>query len=77
MLVIFLALLVGPIIAGPMILKNMTTLTDSIPMELFQPVGLNNNDTRNRTETGTGANSATVTATGTATGTAAAKIRLF
>ncbi|RDW67994.1 putative 1,3-beta-glucan synthase component FKS1 [Coleophoma cylindrospora] len=73
MLVIFLALLVGPIIAGPMILSNMSSLETSIPMYLFQPTGLNNNDTRNRTETGTGAVSGAAS-TGSA---ATAKIRLF
>ncbi|RDW73793.1 putative 1,3-beta-glucan synthase component FKS1 [Coleophoma crateriformis] len=73
MLVVFLALLVGPIIAGPMILSNMSSLETSIPLYLFQPTGLNNNDTRNRTETGTGAVSGAAS-TGSA---ATAKIRLF
>jgi 1,3-beta-glucan synthase len=71
MLVLFLALLVGPIVAGSKILSP--SLVKNIPLELYQPVGLNNNDTRGRTETGTGAVSGAATATSTVT----AKIRLF
>jgi 1,3-beta-glucan synthase len=77
MLVVALALLVGPIVAGSQITSAAKSLTDnpSGTMYLYQPVGLNNNDTRNRTETGTGAVSNGASAS--ATGTAAAKIRLF
>jgi len=39
---IFLALIVGPIVASRFI-KNLPT----IPMDLLQPTGLNNNDTTN------------------------------
>ncbi|KAI1003790.1 1,3-beta-glucan synthase component [Podosphaera aphanis] len=55
MLTIFLALLIGPIVAGSMILSNTSSLTSdpSKTMYLFQPVGLNNNDTKGTTETGT------------------------
>ena len=65
LLVLFLALIVGPIVAG----KNVLTasLIGDIPFQLFQPINQNNNDTRNRTETGTGAvSSATATATNAA-----------
>ena len=40
MFIIFLALIVGPIAAGKVISK-----LPSIPMNLLQPTGLNNNDT--------------------------------
>lgn len=55
MLIIFLALLVGPIVAGSIILDGTSSLTSdpSKTMFLFQPVGLNNNDTKGTTETGT------------------------
>jgi 1,3-beta-glucan synthase len=52
LLVLFLALIVGPIVAGKNILS--ASLIKSIPEDLFQPIGQNNNDTRGRTETGTG-----------------------
>lgn len=42
MFVIFLALIVGPIVAG----KYLGKL--NIPLQLLQPTGLNNNDTSNR-----------------------------
>ncbi|KAK5183892.1 1,3-beta-D-glucan synthase, partial [Cryomyces antarcticus] len=41
MLVIFIALIVGPIVAG----KYLGGI--SIPMNLLQPTGLNHNDTNN------------------------------
>ena len=50
MLVIFVALIAGPIVAG-----KQLDLSFDIPMQLLQPTGLNNNDTRNDTMTGTGA----------------------
>jgi 1,3-beta-glucan synthase len=53
LLVLFLALVVGPIVAGKNVLTN--SLIKNIPQELFQPIGQNNNDTRGRNETGTGA----------------------
>lgn len=42
MFIIFMALIVGPIVAG----KYLGKL--NIPLELLQPTGLNNNDTSNR-----------------------------
>lgn len=53
LLVLFLALIVGPIVAGKNVLTD--SLISNIPQELFQPIGQNNNDTRGRNETGTGA----------------------
>ena len=57
LLVVFLALLVGPIVAGKMILENTDSFTKNPQdlFDLFQPIGQNNNDTRGYTETGTGA----------------------
>jgi 1,3-beta-glucan synthase len=40
LLVVFIALLVGPVVAG-----KFLKLTIDIPMDLLQPTGLNNNDT--------------------------------
>jgi 1,3-beta-glucan synthase len=75
LLVVFLALIVGPIVAGKNILSK--SLTDQIPQKLFQPIHQNNNDTQNRTETGTGAKSAAL-ASATATATLGSRqIRLF
>jgi 1,3-beta-glucan synthase len=76
MFVVALALLVGPIVAGTQILSGAKSLTDnpSGTMYLYQPIGLNNNDTRNRNETGTGAISG---ASSTASSSATAKVRLF
>jgi 1,3-beta-glucan synthase len=45
LLVLFLVLIVGPIVAGDFIDINKMGLHDSIPMELLQPVGYSNNDT--------------------------------
>ena len=42
MFIIFMALIVGPIVAG----KYLGKL--DIPLDLLQPTGLNNNDTSNR-----------------------------
>ncbi|KAG9237826.1 1,3-beta-glucan synthase component-domain-containing protein [Amylocarpus encephaloides] len=70
LLVVALALVVGPIVAGKMILSD--SLTKSIPMDLFQPYNLNNNDTLGRNATGTGAKSGKASASATAT-----KLRLF
>lgn len=50
MLIIALALVVGPIVVGKTVLTD--SLIKAIPMDLFQPINQNNNDTRNRTETG-------------------------
>ena len=73
MLVVFLALVVGPIVAGSKILSP--SLEKDIPMKLFQPINQNNNDTRGRNETGTGAPGRG--ASSTAAGATGAKVRLF
>ncbi|KAF7912369.1 uncharacterized protein EAF01_001390 [Botrytis porri] len=74
--VVFLALLIGPLIAGKMILSD--SLTSKIPFNLYQPTGQNNNDTRGYNETGTGCVTCSgASATASASSTAAAKIRLF
>ncbi|EPE25990.1 hypothetical protein GLAREA_01902 [Glarea lozoyensis ATCC 20868] len=73
LLIVGLALIVGPIVAGKKVLSD--SLIKSIPMDLYQPNNLNNNDTRGRNETGTGA-----AASGGAAQTSAgsnAKVRLF
>lgn len=80
MLVVALALLVGPIVAGSMIIDSTKSLFEkpADTMYLFQPVGLNNNDTQNDTETGTGkVGGASASSTGASTSTGAARIRLF
>lgn len=82
MLVVFLALLVGPIVAGSQIQSATKSLTSNptSTFNLIQPVGQNNNDTRNTDATGTGAaGGATNTgaaATGAATSPAARMIKL-
>jgi len=62
MLIVFLALLVGPIVAATQI-SSLTSHT-TIPLDLLQPTHQNNNDTRGTTETGTalGTNTALPTA---------------
>ncbi|KIM94327.1 hypothetical protein OIDMADRAFT_172631 [Oidiodendron maius Zn] len=74
LLILFIALIVGPIVAGSKILTP--NVEKIIPMSLFQPVGQNNNDTNNYTETGTGAKSG-VSASATSTSSGIAKVRLF
>ena len=48
MLVVFVALIVGPIVA-----RKFIAIPSNIPMDLLQPTGQNNNDTLGRTQTGT------------------------
>ncbi len=60
MLIIFVALIAGPLVASRF-LKNLP----SIPMDLLQPTGKNNNDTTSQ-ETGTGAAAGGATETATA-----------
>jgi len=75
LLVLFLALIVGPIVAGKNVLSD--SLIDQIPQNLFQPINQNHNDTRNRTETGTGAKGTNgAQATASATG-LSRQIKLF
>jgi 1,3-beta-glucan synthase len=53
MLVVFLGMIIGPIVAG----KNIPTESISGQLQgikLFQPTGLNNDDTQGRNMTGTG-----------------------
>jgi 1,3-beta-glucan synthase len=64
MLAIFIVL-----IAGPLIARRYLTGLPSIPMNLVQPTGQNNNDTSS-SETGTAL-------LGGATGTAGSRVRLF
>lgn len=52
MVVLFVALIAGPIVAGKSIPKS---LTSKIPMDLLQPTGQDNDNTRNDTVTGTAA----------------------
>ncbi|KAK3942084.1 putative beta-glucan synthase [Diplogelasinospora grovesii] len=52
MLIVFVALIAGPIVAGKSI---PTSLTSKIPLNLMQPVGQNNDDTNGHNQTGTGA----------------------
>lgn len=68
MLSVFLAMLVGPIVAGSMILDGTSSMTSdpSKFMYLFQPVGLNNNDTNGTTETGTAISGGSPAETGAA-----------
>lgn len=49
LLVVFIAVMVGPVVAGKYVPSSLLT---SIPMDLVQPTGLNNNDTKEST-TGT------------------------
>jgi 1,3-beta-glucan synthase len=64
MLIIFIILIVGPLVAG----KYLNGV--KIPMSLAQPTGLNRNDTIS-SETGTALGTAAGTATGAAATTAA------
>ncbi|KAF2738311.1 hypothetical protein EJ04DRAFT_62231 [Polyplosphaeria fusca] len=70
-LVVFVALLAGPIVAG----KYLPKMT-SIPMDLLQPTGLNNNDTKT-TPTGTCLNGPCPGPGGAAQQSAAARFRAF
>ncbi|KAF2685605.1 glycosyltransferase family 48 protein [Lentithecium fluviatile CBS 122367] len=46
LLVVFVAVMVGPVVAGKYVPSSLLT---SIPMDLLQPTGLNNNDTKTTT----------------------------
>lgn len=61
MFIVFIALIIGPVVAGRF-LKNLPT----IPLDLLQPTGLNNNDTSNL-RTGSALNGLGADATGAAT----------
>ncbi|KAI1771583.1 glycosyltransferase family 48 protein [Hypoxylon cercidicola] len=77
MLIVFLALIVGPAVAGKMIPASLSkNISSKLPFPLAQPSGQDIDDTRNRTQTGTGRNgysgpglaSMTTAAAATATG---------
>jgi 1,3-beta-glucan synthase len=71
MLVLFLALIIGPIFAGRVIpADSLDSVLGSLPFPLQQPVGQNNDNTLNETDTGTAAAdySGVATLTATATG---------
>jgi 1,3-beta-glucan synthase len=70
MLIVFVALIVGPLVAG----KYITGFT--LPLDLAQPTGLNRNDTFS-TETGTAAQGGAAATDGAAASTSAAARRLF
>lgn len=65
MFILFVALIVGPVVAGRF-LKNLP----DIPLDLLQPTGLNNNDTSNYLRTGSALNGLGADATGAASGSA-------
>lgn len=68
MFVVFLALVVGPTVGGSKI--SGIVKPSSLPFNLMQPTGQNNNDT--------GANATTTSASATASGTSGAKlVKLF
>lgn len=75
MLVVFLALLVGPIIAGGQINTATSSLSKSIPMHLLQPIWTNN--TNNNTGPSYVNGSGSSTASAAATTVAARLVRLF
>lgn len=66
MLVVFVALIVGPVVA-----RKFVTVPSSIPLDLLQPTGQNNNDTLGRTQTGTALLGGGAAATGGGGGAAA------
>jgi uncharacterized membrane protein YgcG len=59
MLVVFLALIVGPVVA-----RKFVTIPGGIPMDLLQPTGQKNNDTLGTSQTGTALLGGGATATG-------------
>jgi len=75
MLVIFLALIVGPIVAGSGIIPSSLSKQQIAGMYLFQPHNLSNNDTRGTQATGTGISGSG--AAKTASSSAGARVRLF
>lgn len=55
MFILFMALMIGPAVAGDMIPMNIFKSLDTTDLALIQPTSLNNDNTRGETETGTGA----------------------
>lgn len=49
----FLLLIFILLIAGPLVASKFIKSLPSIPMQLIQPTGLNNNDTKGTSQTGT------------------------
>jgi 1,3-beta-glucan synthase len=76
MLVIFLALIVGPIVAGSGIIPSSLSKQQIAGMYLFQPHNLSNNDTQGTLATGTG-NVSNTGGGSSASKTAGARVRLF
>ncbi|KAI9738197.1 MAG: 1,3-beta-D-glucan synthase [Cirrosporium novae-zelandiae] len=69
MFIVFVALIVGPIVASKFLTLNL-----SIPMELLQPTGIDNNDTSNaNTGTAAGGGSAATATSASSSSSAAAK----
>lgn len=58
MLVVFLALIIGPIVA-----RKYISIPSGIPLDLLQPTGQNNNDTLGSSDTGTALLAGTAAAT--------------
>lgn len=78
MFVVFLALAIGPVVAGTKINNFLDGIKSPILTKLLQPTNQNNNDTRNETATGTGAVAAATSGGAAATGTGQARIvKLF
>lgn len=77
--VVALALLIGPIVAGKQILDGAKSFTDDPKKlyDLFQPIGLNHNDTQNRNETGTGGPGGGAAASTSSGAASTNKIKLF
>jgi len=75
MLVIFLALIVGPIVAGSGIIPSSLSKQQIAGMYLFQPHNLSNNDTQGTLATGTG--NASGAAAKTSSGTTGSRVKLF
>ncbi|KAK6953388.1 hypothetical protein Daesc_005691 [Daldinia eschscholtzii] len=54
LLVVFLALIIGPAVGGKEIGSALNDSLKNLPIPIAQPAGQDHDDTRNRTETGTG-----------------------
>jgi 1,3-beta-glucan synthase len=77
MLIIFIALLVGPIFIGKIKTLNIAKSLPAVA-KYIQPTGLNNNDTTNRNETGTGCKTCSTAAnTAASTSGVSNRVRLF
>lgn len=54
LLIIFVGLIVGPIVAGPMLPDNIASNVNGFGFALYQPNNQNYNDTQGSKQTGTG-----------------------